>query len=182
MPQQNGPVTAAAVPMDAARSSRISERRVIRVRVAGFVRRGTAGLIDLLIVLALTTAVTAGAAVVLSVRLPGLREIGPDLLVAGILDRNPMAVGAAGLFLGIAALYQIYFGGILGQTLGKRLMRIRIISVRGAAPGATRGMVRAVALMLSLVPAGLGWLWAIFDREHRSVHDHLSGTYVIIDS
>jgi uncharacterized RDD family membrane protein YckC len=27
----------------------------------------------------------------------------------------------------------------------------------------------------------LGWLWCIFDRERRSLHDRLSGTYVIVD-
>ena len=52
--------------------------------------------------------------------MPGLREVGPDLLVAGILDRNPMAVGAVGLFLGMTGLYQLYFAGISGQTLGMR--------------------------------------------------------------
>ena len=25
------------------------------------------------------------------------------------------------------------------------------------------------------------WLWALFDREHRALHDHLAGTYVIVD-
>jgi uncharacterized RDD family membrane protein YckC len=32
-----------------------------------------------------------------------------------------------------------------------------------------------------MLPAGLGWLWCLFDREHRGLHDHLSGTYVIVD-
>jgi len=32
-----------------------------------------------------------------------------------------------------------------------------------------------------LLGAGLGWLWALFDREHRALHDHLAGTYVIVD-
>jgi len=107
--------------------------------------------------------------------------VGPDLLVAGILDRNPMAVGAVGLFLGMAGLYELYFAGISGQTLGMRLVRIRLISYRGTPPGPARGLVRLVALAVSLLPAGLGWLWALFDREHRALHDHLAGTYVILE-
>jgi hypothetical protein len=49
---------------------------------------------------------------------------GPDLLVAGILDRSPMAVGAVGLFVGMTGLYQLYFGGMSGQTPGMRLVGI----------------------------------------------------------
>ena len=107
--------------------------------------------------------------------------MGPDLLVAGILDRNPMAVGAVGLFLGMAGLYELYFAGIAGQTPGMRLVGIRLISYRGTPPGPGRGLLRLVALGVSLLPAGLGWLWALFDREHRALHDHLAGTYVIVE-
>ena len=87
-----------------------------------------------------------------------------------------MAVGAVGLFLGMTGLYQLYFGGMSGQTPGMRLVGIRLISARGGAPGPARGLLRLLALVPSLLPAGLGWLWALFDREHRALHDHLAGT------
>jgi len=60
-------------------------------------------------------------------------------------------------------------------------MGTRLISQRGSAPGPTRGMVRLIALAPSVVPAGLGWIWALFDREHRALHDHIAGTYLIVD-
>ena len=183
----NGFVTAYAAPMPTAASSpappaaRPTEERIIRVRVTGFPRRCAAVIVDLALMLACTAGVTLVAALVLKVPMPSFREIGPDLLVAGILDRNPMAVGAVGLFLGITGLYQLYFAGISGQTLGMRLVGIRLISARARTPGPGRGMVRLAAMVLSVAPAGLGWLWAIFDREHRALHDHLAGTYVIVD-
>ena len=183
----NGAVTVAAVSMPASSASSQSTSsgsradRVLRVRVAGFPRRAVAALFDLGVLLALTAAVTTTVAVALGVPMPGLREVGPDLLVAGILDRNPMAVGAVGLFLGMTGLYQLYFGGMSGQTPGMRLVGIRLITARGRAPGPARGFLRLLALVPSLVPAGLGWLWALFDREHRALHDHLAGSYVILD-
>ena len=122
------------------------------------------------------------AAVVLRVPLPTSKQLGPDLLLAGLLDRSPMVVGAVGLFLGLGALYQIYLGGIVGQTLGKRLMGLRVISVRGLPPSPPRAIARYAALLLSVLPAGLGWLWCLFDREKRAAHDHLVGTYVVRDS
>jgi uncharacterized RDD family membrane protein YckC len=157
------------------------QERVLKVRVTGFPRRALAALCDLVLLLAATAAVTGIVALFLHVSMPGWREVGPDLLVAGILDRNPMAIGAVGLFLGMFGLYQLYFAGMAGQTPGMRLMGIRLISVRGRAPGPGRGLVRLLALAVSVLPAGLGWLWALFDREHRALHDHIAGTYLIVD-
>ena len=162
-------------------SHRTREDRVLRVRVAGFPRRVAAVLIDGVLLLAFTVGVTLVVGLLLHVPLPSWQELGPDLLVAGILDRNPMAVGAVGLFLGMAGLYELYFAGIAGQTPGMRFLGIRVISQRGMAPGPGRGLLRLLALIPSVGPAGLGWLWAIFDRERRALHDHLAGTYVILD-
>jgi uncharacterized RDD family membrane protein YckC len=175
-------VIAASMPSSSGTSPRrSSDERVLRVRVTGFPRRCLAAVADLAILLAVSAGVTLLVALILNVSMPRLQEIGPDLLVAGILDRNPMAVGAVGLFCGITGLYQLYFAGISGQTFGMRLAGVRLISVRGGAPGPGRGMIRLLALAVSILPAGLGWLWALFDREHRALHDHLAGTYVIID-
>ncbi|HEX3903243.1 MAG TPA: RDD family protein [Polyangia bacterium] len=161
--------------------SRPYQERVLRVRVTGFPRRAVGAFCDLALLVALTAAVTATVAMGLHVPMPELRGIGPDLLVAGILDRNPMAVGAVGLLLGMAGLYQLYFAGMAGQTLGMRLVGIRLIDRRGRPPGPARGLLRLLALLPSVGPAALGWLWALFDREHRALHDHLAGTYVIVD-
>jgi uncharacterized RDD family membrane protein YckC len=171
---------AASLPTtDAPASGRVE--RVLRVRAAGFPRRLAAAIVDLALLAAVTLIVVVIAALVLDVPIPRGKALGPDLLLAGVLDRNPMAVGGLGLFLGLGALYQIYFGGLVGQTVGKRCLRLRVISVRGTTPGPIRGIVRYAALLLAALPAGLGWLWCLFDREHRAAHDHLAGTYVIID-
>jgi uncharacterized RDD family membrane protein YckC len=157
------------------------ETQVVRVRAAGFPRRLAAALVDLTLILAVSVAVTVGAAFTLGVHLPTAKEFGPDLVMAGLLDRNPMAAGAFGLLFGLSALYQIYLGGVLGQTPGKRLFGLRVISSHGEAPGPLIASVRFLTMVLSLALAGLGFLWCIFDRERRALHDHLSGTYVILD-
>ena len=157
-------------------------QRVLRVRAAVFPRRLAASLVDLLLVTLVSATVTVVAAVALGVHLPGAKEFGADFVMAGLLDRNPMVLGALGLFLGLSGLYQIYLGGMLGQTVGKRLLHLRVISTSGQVPGPIVASVRFLAMLLSLAPAGLGWLWCIFDRERRALHDHLSGTYVIVDA
>jgi uncharacterized RDD family membrane protein YckC len=164
-------------PLTAGRSS----QRVLRVRAAGIGRRLLAALVDTLLVGTVVAGSALVAALALGVSLPGSKELGPDFVLAGLLDRNPMAVGALGLLVGMSALYQIYLGGILGQTVGKRLFRLRVISSSGRTPGPLVGGLRFIAMTLSLLPVGLGWLWCLFDRERRALHDHLSGTYVIIE-
>jgi uncharacterized RDD family membrane protein YckC len=45
-------------------------------------------------------------------------------------------------------------------------------------PTAPQRRRRLVALILSLLPVGLGVAWAIFDEDHLTWHDRLSGTYL----
>jgi uncharacterized RDD family membrane protein YckC len=156
-------------------------KSVLRVRATGFPRRLAAALVDLVLVTLVSAGVALVAALVLGVHLPTAKDLGPDFVMAGLLDRNPMVAGALGLLLGISALYQIYLGGILGQTLGKRLFGLRVISSQGRPPGPLLACLRFVTMALSLALAGLGFLWCLFDRERRALHDHLSGTYVILD-
>ena len=174
---------AAALPAQAASkpTARSGDQRVLRVRVTGFGRRVVATLIDGILLVGFAVLVTTATGFALGEPMPRMKELGPDLLVAGLLDRNPMAVGGIGLLVGVTILYELYCAGIAGQTIGMALVRIRVISGRGRAPGATRGLIRVLAFAVSVLPGGLGWLWAIFDREHRTLHDHLAGTYVIVD-
>ena len=74
----------------------IREERVLRVRAAGFPRRLVAAVIDTLLVASVSAVVTVVAAVVLRVPLPTSKQLGPDLLLAGLLDRSPMVVGGGG--------------------------------------------------------------------------------------
>ena len=180
----NAPVSvAAAMPTSSGPSSvaRGHADRVVRVRVTGFARRAVAAFVDGALLLGASVLFTFLTALVLRSPLPHAREVGPDFVVAGILDRNPMAVGAVGLFVGLTILYELYCAGMAGQTLGMRLVRIRVISSRGRQPGPVRGLIRVLAFSISVLPGGLGWLWALFDREHRALHDHLAGTYVVLD-
>jgi len=154
-------------------TTRALREPVLRVHVSGFARRFAAAVIDGVLLLAFSLALGA--------RTPRWREIGPDLLVAGVLDRNPLALGAIGLFVGLTLLYQLYCAGMAGQTVGMKWLGIRVISAQGRPPGPVRGLVRVLGFAVSVLPGGLGWWWAIFDREHRALHDHLAGTYVILD-
>lgn len=66
-----------------------------------------------------------------------------------------------------------------GQTLGMRPWRLRVQARSGQA--ASRAMLwkRYAIGSLSLLFGGLGFLWALFDRERLTLHDRLSGTRLV---
>lgn len=78
------------------------------------------------------------------------------------------------------ALYLGYHaaGAMAGSTIGKALMGLRVVDAEGASPGLGRALVRAFGLLLS-TPLNLGFLWSFVNRDSRTWHDLLAGTYVV---
>jgi len=66
-----------------------------------------------------------------------------------------------------------------GQTVGMKAWRIRVIARGTRALDWPRATLRFFASWLSLLPAGLGYWWALVDRDRCCWHDRLSGTRVI---
>ncbi|MBT8130687.1 MAG: RDD family protein [Gammaproteobacteria bacterium] len=63
-----------------------------------------------------------------------------------------------------------------GQTIGMIAWRLRLQSIHSPKPSFMRCVFRALAALLSLLALGLGFLWILFDRQGRALHDLLSGT------
>ncbi len=77
-----------------------------------------------------------------------------------------------------------FYGGVLeslwnGQTLGKRLLGLRIVATDGGRPSLLRCAIRSALSLVSLGLLGLGFLLALFNRSGRSLHDLLAGTWVV---
>jgi len=67
-----------------------------------------------------------------------------------------------------------------GQTLGMRAWRLKVIADTGSAVTWSQALRRFVAAGLSWAALGLGYWWAMVDREKRAWHDTLSGTRVVV--
>lgn len=69
-----------------------------------------------------------------------------------------------------------------GTSPGARAAGVRIVDKVGGPPGVARGLRRVlVASFLSGQVLWLGYLWAIWDRDKRTWHDYLAGTWVVRD-
>jgi uncharacterized RDD family membrane protein YckC len=87
-------------------------------------------------------------------------------------------LSAAAALVILGALYHIFFVLLGATTPGMMWARISLSTFSGERLTLDERCGRLGALVLSLLPVGLGVAWAIFDDEHLSWHDRLSGTYV----
>jgi uncharacterized RDD family membrane protein YckC len=87
-------------------------------------------------------------------------------------------VGSAIALLIVAAFYHALFFTLARATPGMRFAQIRLCTFDGQTPTRAQRTARLVALLLSVLPVGLGLAWAIFDEDHLTWHDRLSHTYL----
>lgn len=94
------------------------------------------------------------------------------------------ASGASGLLLVFLAVVEVGYywvpTALWGQTLGKRLLGIKVVDAEGEPPGWGRAAMRElVGKPLSGLSLGLGFLAALFHPERRALHDLVGGTRVV---
>jgi len=69
---------------------------------------------------------------------------------------------------------------LTGRTLAMRMLSLRTIDIHtGLIPTGGQAIKRAIAYILSLLPLGLGLLFALIDPDGRAIHDRFSKTMVI---
>lgn len=85
-------------------------------------------------------------------------------------------------YMAIKILYQTFFTMQYGATLGKIVMKIRIIEIKTLSnPGFLSAFNRSVFRVVSEILFYLGFAWAFFDPYRRSWHD-LSARTLVIDA
>lgn len=169
---------AAAAPVTAAPRPR--PRPPVRtVTAAGLWRRVGAAMIDLAIIVPVAIALIALAATVADIHPPPSRVHGLDFWLDLLLVSDPAMMSAIVILIAVAALYAYVFQATIGQTVGMRVLGLRVIDVYGERPSLPRIGARIGGYLLGVLTLGLGFLWIGFDAEKRGLHDWLAGTYVI---
>jgi uncharacterized RDD family membrane protein YckC len=98
-------------------------------------------------------------------------------LVSGVLGQQILGIGA-GFLTGL--VYNVYFwSGKNGQTPGKMLMGIRVVSTSKGGINMLQASIRYVGYYINTILLFLGWLYAIVDDKHQGFHDKLAGTRVV---
>jgi uncharacterized RDD family membrane protein YckC len=66
-----------------------------------------------------------------------------------------------------------------GQTLAMKTWRMRVTDRAGHPLAAKQAVIRLVLAAASVLAAGAGLWWALFDREGLFLHDRLAGTQLV---
>jgi len=108
-------------------------------------------------------------------------------IVSGILSglinasADPLDTSRSSLQTLIGVLYFCYFwsaqGG--GQTLGMRVLNIKVVRTDGSSLTILQAFIRYIGLVVSIICLFIGVIWAAFDANKQGWHDKIAGTYVI---
>jgi len=141
-------------------------------RYAGFVTRLAAFVVDRAI-LAIITLCSVGA---IQWALGAFR-------VNEMLGIGPMSWQAAtslgvGVYVVASVTYNIGLWMLVGQTLGKLLMGVRVVRTDGQRLRIGNAIRRELGYLVSAI-LFLGYLWVLFDNRRQGFHDKLAGTIVV---
>jgi uncharacterized RDD family membrane protein YckC len=78
----------------------------------------------------------------------------------------------------IGVVYQMFFLTVAKTTPGMRWAQISLCTFDDEIPSREQMRERLKAMAVSLIPVGLGLLWAIFDEDNMTWHDRRSRTYL----
>jgi uncharacterized RDD family membrane protein YckC len=133
-------------------------------RAAGIITRGMAAIIDLLVVLLIMSALYGGLILVRLVYSPAAFSL-PSL----------NAVFSTVVTFAVAVLYLAGCWTVSGSTAGAVTMGLRVVGRRSQRVRLPIGLLRAIGCVL--FPIGL--LWAVIDRQRRSLQDIVFRTRVV---
>lgn len=67
-----------------------------------------------------------------------------------------------------------------GQTLAMKTWRIRIVMESGAPLTFLQALQRLLLTAACLLPAGIGFWWALWDKDGQFLHDRLAGSRMVL--
>ncbi len=76
-------------------------------------------------------------------------------------------------------IYFAYQWASGGKTIGMALLGIRVVKTDGTPIGPREAVVRTLALPLSFLFLGLGFIGILTNRDRYALHDRLAGTAVV---
>lgn len=88
-------------------------------------------------------------------------------------------VGAGTLWLVFVLVYFVGCWATSGQTLGMRMMGLRLVNGRGTPPSICRSLLRYFARVLSVTIFFAGYALMLVHPRRRTLHDVIAGTFVV---
>ena len=81
--------------------------------------------------------------------------------------------------IAVCGAYFVWFWTRGGQTLPMKTWNLKVVREDGAPLGAARAVHRYFLAVLGTLALGLGFAWALVDRDRQFLHDRLAGSLLI---
>ncbi|MBI4852306.1 MAG: RDD family protein [Acidobacteria bacterium] len=95
-------------------------------------------------------------------------------------ERILIMLGSASLLVGLIYLTMMVF--VSARTFGMMFVGTRVINNNTKeSPSILQAFLRAIGYFISVGLLGLGFAWMFLDHERRTLHDVVSGTFVVRD-
>jgi uncharacterized RDD family membrane protein YckC len=143
---------------------------------AGFWLRFAAFVIDGVII-AIAVAILGGLATLLSTLIPQQPQ-GAGYVLGGILIALVLSLGSVAI--GVVLLYFPILEGRFGQTVGKRLLRLRVVTEQGLTIGYKESFLRRLSFYFEFLP--IDALFIPFTPKKQRAMDIVARTVVLRSS
>jgi uncharacterized RDD family membrane protein YckC len=100
-------------------------------------------------------------------------------IVAQLLSLDRHGDPGNRLIVLLALVYHVGFWTWRATTPGGMILQLRVTRIDGKKLEFPESLVRGLTGIFSLVVAGLGFLWMLWDPERQTWHDRVAGTYVV---
>lgn len=147
------------------------EKRMLFLKgmpLAPFARRASAWALDLMLVILAATAVLVCYAVVKD---PGLLHGHRSVHIE--LFKSKWGLGLIILYFGVLPY------AWKGRTVGKRIFRIRVVSLSHDRLGLWQSVERALGYAFSSLEGGFGFIQFFFHPNRQTLHDRIAETVVV---
>jgi uncharacterized RDD family membrane protein YckC len=84
-----------------------------------------------------------------------------------------------GMPLLLVAVYGAVMWALKGTTIGGSICGLQLVRLDGKPIDWGTAIMRALGCFLSLIVAGLGFVWIAFDKDRQAWHDKVAGTVVV---
>ncbi len=98
----------------------------------------------------------------------------------GATEENSINSMVQGLSLLINLGYFVWYQGKTGQTLGKKIMKIKVVDLNGKTPAYFTFFLREfIGKFISAIILGIGYFMILWDKQKQGLHDKIASTVVV---
>ena len=158
----------------------MTERKLVG-QYAGILSRAVGLLLDYVII----TAIVVGTGLLVNLLSSAFRidltacptDISVSSLKLLICNGGRVFLVVFAIILG--PLYYVFFWSLTGQTLGQRVMGLRVVRLNSRRMGIGVSLARWIGYQLCIFTLGIGFLWVLIDDRRMGWHDKLARTCVV---